>query len=206
MFKAQLLTDCAATGADFFEVARSVQHWLYVIDLGLPDCNGLQIILSLRAQRNTTPILVVSGRSKVADRVQALNAGADDYLVKPFHHDEFVARILALLRRPTVLTQDEVRYGQLVADGRTGEASCNGVRMELRPSERKLLVMLLRKPGEVFTRQTIIDALVDRNTDVTPNAVDQLMSRLRRKLGEIPTGLRLRTVRGDGYVLEAVAQ
>jgi DNA-binding response OmpR family regulator len=203
--KENFVADTAASAAEFADLARSTRHDIYLVDLGLPDGDGLAIIKSLRAARIMTPILVITGQGHVQQRVDGLNAGADDYLVKPFHRDELLARMRALLRRPQMVRTMEINLGALHVNVTSGETRCVGRRLELTPTERRLLVLLLQRAGAPVPRSMIIDAIHERQSEITPNALDKLVSRLRQKLSEQPTGVRMRTVKGDGYMIEAVA-
>ncbi len=197
--------DAAGSTQAFREIAQSQRHSLYLIDLNLPDGDGLDLIRELRAARRSTPVLVMSGRSGVEDRVTGLNAGADDYLGKPFHIAELLARMRALLRRPREMEAQAIQTGQLVLNCATNEIFCNGQRVELRPSELRLLVLFIRRSGRVVSKVAIESSLQRMGGDLTLNAVDKLVSRLRKALETQPTGTQLRTVKGVGYVLEECA-
>lgn len=137
--------DLAASVAQFEGLAKTFSYGLYVLDLCLPDGDGSQIISLLRAAKQTAPIIVTSARAQVSDRVSGLDCGADDYLVKPFHHSELLARIRALLRRPAPVTPQCLEAGNLVLDCASGEIACRGRRLVMRPTERRLLALLMRR-------------------------------------------------------------
>jgi DNA-binding response OmpR family regulator len=194
--------DTARTAAEFREISSVVEHALYLIDLGLPDTDGFSLLQEICKRRSNTLILVATGRSQIMDRVSALNAGADDYLVKPFHVAELLARVGALVRRWHVPPQKQLRAGRLVLNCGTNEVFCRGQRIELRPSEQRLLSLLMRRSGHLVAKEAIQSALEKLGKENSPNALEKLVSRLRRSLAESPAGIQLRTVKGLGYVLE----
>jgi DNA-binding response OmpR family regulator len=194
--------DAVGEAADFRSAAAEVQYDLYIVDLGLPDIDGLELIRSLRADHDKTPILVVTARGTVGDRVQGLDLGADDYLVKPFHQDELIARVRALLRRPAAIAVPEITQGRVVLREESGEALVDGERLDLRPKEFQLLQTLMRQPGQTLSKAAIEESLGALGRETTPNAVEVLVSRLRRALATADTGLEIETVRGFGYRLK----
>jgi two-component system OmpR family response regulator len=193
--------DLASSVADLMSTAATVDYDLILLDLGLPDGDGLEAIRSLRAKGSKAPILILTARGDVSDRVVGLDAGADDYLIKPFNHAELLARVRALLRRPLDLKGPILRKGGIELDEASGEVRCRGVRLDLRPSERRLLAVLLRSAATVVPKSTIEEALSEFGREVSSNAVEALISRLRRALGAAHSGLSVETVRGVGYEL-----
>jgi DNA-binding response OmpR family regulator len=175
-----------------------------VLDLGLPDGSGLDVARRLRASGSTVPILVLTARDTVPDRVAGLDAGADDYLVKPFAFEELAARLRALARRAggpdAIRSGIRLEVGPLTLDEARREVTVDGRRVELSPREFSLLEYFLRHPGEALTRDRLLDHVWPSAVAVTPNAVDAYVHYLRDKLG--PAGERIRTLRGVGYRLE----
>ena len=173
-----------------------------VLDIGLPGIDGFEVVRRLRARGDTTPVLLLTARDAVEDRVRGLETGADDYLVKPFATPELVARIRALARRnapkSTVLT-----LGNLVFDSGARRARIGERALELSAREWAVLEYLLQQAGRVVSKQQIIDTIAPWGEDLTLNAVEVYVSRLRLKLDG--AGLSLRTIRGFGYLLEAAA-
>ncbi|QNB00287.1 response regulator transcription factor [Massilia sp. Se16.2.3] len=171
-----------------------------VLDIGLPGIDGFEVVRRLRARGDATPVLLLTARDAVEDRVRGLETGADDYLVKPFATPELVARIRALGRRnapkSTVLT-----LGNLVFDSGARRARVGERALDLSAREWAVLEYLLQQAGRVVSKQQIIDAIAPRGDDLTLNAVEVYVSRLRLKLDG--AGLQLRTIRGFGYLLEA---
>ena len=178
-----------------------MQYDLIVVDLGLPDGDGLGAIRTLRSMGHSSPILIMTARGSVEDRVIGLDSGADDYLIKPFNHAELLARVRALLRRPSDLQGPVLKFGGVELDEARGEVSCSGKPIELRLSERRLLAVLMRRSGSVVAKSTIEDALSEIGRELSANAVEVLVSRLRKALSEGSTGVTIETVRGIGYRL-----
>jgi len=175
-----------------------------ILDLGLPDGSGLEVARTLRANGSPVPILILTARDTVADRVTGLDAGADDYLVKPFACEELAARLRALARRAggadAVRGGTRLEVGDIALDETRREVTANGRRVELSPREFSLLEYFLRHPGEALTRDRLLDHVWPSGVAVTPNAVDAYVHYLRGKLGT--AGDRIRTLRGIGYRLE----
>lgn len=171
-----------------------------VLDLGLPDGNGLDW-LRARQPSGEPAALILTARGALDDRVQGLDAGADDYLVKPFSVEELAARLRALLRRPGRRANPVLKLGALSYDAAARRAWVRDHALDLARREADLLELLMRRPGEVVRRQSIEDALYSFEEAVTPNAIEATVSRLRRKLDEAGLTGQLHTVRGVGYLL-----
>ena len=179
---------------------RTKQEALAVLlDLGLPDEDGSVILESMRLAGDTTPVIVLTARGEVADRVAGLNAGANDYLAKPFAFEELLARIRAVLRTAEQPSATELVVGDLRFDLLSKIATRNGRRIELSPREWTLLELFLRHPGQVLSRAQILSAVWDYSFDPGSNVVDVYVSYLRRKLDEHGTPSMIQTVRGAGY-------
>jgi two-component system OmpR family response regulator len=171
-----------------------------VLDIGLPGIDGFEVVRRLRARGDTTPVLLLTARDAIEDRVRGLELGADDYLVKPFATPELVARIRALARRNAPKT-DILTLGNLVFDSGARRARIGERALELSAREWAVLEYLLQQAGRVVSKQQIVDTIAPWGDDLTLNAVEVYVSRLRLKLDG--AGLALRTVRGFGYLLEA---
>jgi len=172
-----------------------------VLDLGLPDGDGIAWLTSRRRYREMPPAIVQTARGGLEDRVTGLDAGADDYVVKPVEIDELAARIRALLRRPGPRVQTVLEAGGLRFDTAARSACYGRDDIDLSPREADLLELLLRRVGTVVRREAIEEALYNFSEPVTPNAVEATVSRLRRKLDDAGAGGRLHTIRGVGYML-----
>ena len=182
--------------------ALAVQEYdLVILDLMLPDGSGLELLRCLRAARSPTPVLVLTARLDVDDRVDALDTGADDYLTKPFDLRELEARARALIRRQSEVRSGVVLYGDLSLDAAAGLASVNGAPLPLTRREFRLLEILLANRGRVIPKERLFDKLFSfEETDVGLNAVELYVARLRRKLAA--SKVSIRTLRGLGYQLE----
>jgi len=199
------VVDLAHNGIDGLHMASEGEYDLIVLDSMLPGIDGLAVLAALR-QSKQTPVLMLTARALVEDRVRGLRAGADDYLVKPFAFSELVARIQVLLRRASGFTQDTeatvLRLADLDLDLVRRKATRAGKRLDLTPKEFNLLSLMLRRQGEVLSRTELAEQVWDMNFDSETNVVEVAIRRLRSKL-DVPfeTPL-LQTVRGMGYVLE----
>jgi two-component system OmpR family response regulator len=193
--------DAVGTVAELLTAAASIRYDLFIIDLGLPDGDGLDAIRSLRKMGLTAPILIVTARGSVEDRVGGLDSGADDYLIKPFNHAELLARVRALMRRPFELQAPVLRAGKTELDEAKAQVLCSGKPVELRLSERRLLSVLMRRSGSVVAKSVIEEALSEFGRELSANAVEALVSRVRKALGEADSGIVIETVRGVGYQL-----
>jgi DNA-binding response OmpR family regulator len=172
-----------------------------VLDRQLPDGDGLSLIPKLRAGGNIVPVLVLTARGDLADRVAGLDNGADDYLAKPFAFEELLARLRALLRRPAHVQSDIVRVGRVAFDFVHREASIGGTPLEMPRRELLVLEALVRRMGRMVQRSSLMEAVFGLDDDVQPNALDTHISRLRRKLGDADAGVTINGVRGVGYLL-----
>jgi DNA-binding response OmpR family regulator len=170
-----------------------------LLDLGLPRRDGLEVLRAARARRNAVPILVITARDAVADRVKGLDAGADDYLVKPFDLDELAARVRALVRRAEGRAAPVVRHGPIALDPATREVTLRGKAVALSGREFALLQALLQRPGVVLSRAQLEERLYGWEEEVGSNAVEVHIHNLRRKLGADT----IRNVRGVGYTIPA---
>jgi len=170
---------------------------LILLDLGLPKKDGLDVLATLRQRGNTTPVLVLTARDAVADRVKGLDSGADDYLVKPFDLDELAARIRALLRRQAGRAEPVIRHGELTLNPSTHEATLRGQALVLTAREFALLEALLERPGVILSRAQLEDRLYGWGEEIESNAVEVYVHSLRKKLGAD----FIRNVRGVGYMV-----
>ena len=198
--------DLAGTVADMLECAASVPYDLLIVDLGLPDGDGIDAINTLRNNGFNKPILIITARGSVDDRISGLDSGADDYLPKPFNHGELLARVRALLRRPGDLSGPVLRVGSVTVDEVAAEAHSGGKLLDLRLSERRLLVVLMRRAGAVVAKASIESALSEQGRELSSNAVEALVSRTRKVLVDSGSDVSIETVRGVGYVMKTSAK
>ncbi|KTR47868.1 transcriptional regulator [Pantoea ananatis] len=195
------LTDHAATLAEASEAIAQYSYDVVLLDRQLPGGDGIELIRSMRAAGKTYPVLVLSARGDISDKILGLDEGADDYLAKPFDFSELLARIRALIRRPSALQDDVVTVGALTFDHIHCEASVNGAIMRLTRRETLLLDSMVRRFGRVVSRETLMSSVFSFNDQVQPNALDLHISRLRQKLTEAESGLKINVVRGVGYFM-----
>jgi DNA-binding response OmpR family regulator len=177
------------------------EHDLAVLDLGLPGCDGLEVLRHWRGRGAALPVLVLTARDALADRVEGLDAGADDYLVKPFDIPELLARLRALKRRSSGQASDLLQLGALELDAGGRELRYAGVRVPLSPRELALTELLMRRAGRVVTKESIVSRLSSWEADFSENSVEVYVHRLRKRFGEL--GVVIKTIRGFGYVMEA---
>ena len=191
-------TDVAYDGEEGYDMASSEDYDVIVLDLMLPKMDGMEICKKLRAEENHVPILMLTARGELADKVGGLNSGADDYLVKPFAFEELLARVKALSRRPKVTSSEELRAGNLTLNTSTFDVKKDGKSIELSRKEFALLEYLMRNAGKVVSKENIIAHVWDYESDILPNTVEVFIGYLRDKIG----GDIIKTVRGFGYKIE----
>lgn len=199
------VVDHVDDGADALAQARSEPYDAIVLDIMLPGLNGYEVAKRLRAGGDATPILMLTARDSVQDRVQGLDAGADDYLVKPFALAELLARIRAIGRRSQMIpaTTDTLTVADLELDLRSHEATRAGRRIELTAKEFSLLEALMRHPGQVLTRSQLLELVWNYDVLTESNVVDTYIHYLRTKIDRDPETKLIRTVRGAGYSIRA---
>jgi DNA-binding response OmpR family regulator len=195
------VVDVAATGEDGEDRAAVDEYDAIVLDWLLPDKDGLAVCRALRARDVSTPILMLTARDSVADRVSGLSTGADDYLTKPFAFAELLARIKALLRRSRVTQSPVLRVGDLTLDPARRRAARGGVPITLTPKEYAILEVLMRSSGELVSRTRLTERVWDEASEVLDNLVDVHVSHLRKKLEHGGAPPLIQTVRGLGYRL-----
>jgi DNA-binding response OmpR family regulator len=191
---------------DGLEALRLISGGLYdlvILDLRLPGMTGMEVLRTLRDRGNTTPILVLTAQDAVGQKVEALRAGADDYVTKPFSFEEVLARVEALARRPKQLTSPKLLVADLELDQGSREVRRGGRPIELTPKEYAVLEYLMRHPGRVMSRTLITEYAWDYHFDPGTNIVDVVINRLRKKLDAGHDKKLLHTVRGVGYVIRA---
>ena len=203
--EAGFVVDVAADGDAGLAAARSTAYDAVLCDVALPRRDGFSVVAELRRAGSQVPVLMLTARDDLASRVRGLELGADDYLVKPFHFTELVARVRAILRRTPERTSETYRVADLFVDPRTRRVERAGRRVDLTPREFALLLCLLESAGEVVTRAVIADRVWDMNFDSDTNVIDVQVRRLRVKVDASSEDSLIHTIRGVGYVLEARA-
>jgi two-component system copper resistance phosphate regulon response regulator CusR len=196
------VVDVAVNGVDGLHLAQTGDYDLIILDVMLPDRDGWSVITELRRNGKQTPVLFLTARDAVQDRVKGLESGADDYLVKPFAFSELLARARSLLRRGPARQLERLRLADLEIDLIRHKANRDNKPLDLAPKEFALLSLLVRRTGEVLSRTLIAEQVWDMNFDSETNVVDVAVRRLRRKVDDPFPNKLIHTVRGVGYVLE----
>jgi two-component system copper resistance phosphate regulon response regulator CusR len=195
--------DIASDGDTALEQVYINEYDLIILDVMLPGKDGFEVCRSLRESGSEIPILMLTARDAVEDRIEGLDTGADDYLTKPFDFQELMARVRALLRRGPALRPDVVSLADLVINMQSRQVSRAGASIELTAKEYALLEYLIRRTGEVVTRSDIAEHVWDKNFDPFSNLIEVYIQRLRRKIDEKAAIKLIRTRRGEGYMITA---
>ena len=202
---AQFDVDLAAKGSDALEDFECVHYDAAILDLGLPDMDGLQLLKELRAKDKAIPVLILTSRVQLADKIKGLNSGADDYLTKPFAMGELIARLHALLRRPCTVLGQILRVGNIELDVVAREAHLEGCDQPLPLSRREFSVLeqLMRRDGKVAPKHLMEQSLYGTGEDLSSNSVEVLVHRVRKKLADSGANATIHTIRGIGYLMTA---
>ena len=190
--------DTASDGEDGHYLGSTENYDAVILDLGLPEIDGLTVLDRWRKEGKTTPVLVLTARDSWSDKVAGLDAGADDYLAKPFQTEELIARLRALIRRAAGQATSELTAGGVRLDGRSGRVTLNGEPVKLTAQEFKLLSYLMHHKGKVVSRTELIEHIYDQDFDRDSNTIEVFITRIRKKLG----AELISTTRGLGYSLE----
>lgn len=196
-----LSVDRVTSVDDARSALATTQFAAIILDLGLPDGDGLSVIQELRGRGGTIPILILTARQSVRDKVKGLELGADDYLGKPFAFEELVARVRALLRRPAAYLGRELTLGRIVFDTAGREVLLDGRPLAMGPRETTLLEALLRRAGHVVSKKALEDLLYGLSDEGSTNAVEVTIHRLRKQLDDVGADITVHTVRGVGYLI-----
>jgi|SRR5438552_2891878 len=196
------VVDVAEEGADAFHLALGTEYDLIILDVMMPGMDGWAVLAEMRRRGRQTPVLFLTARDAIEDRVKGLELGADDYLVKPFAFSELLARARSILRRGAARQPEILQVADLEVDLLRHRARRGGMWLELSPKEFALLSLLVRRSGEVLSRTLIADQVWGINFSTDTNTIDVAVRRLRRKVDEPFSKSLLHTVRGIGYVLE----
>lgn len=203
LYQSGYITDVAHTGSQAITASRTTTYQLVILDLGLPDIDGMEVLRRMRKNGFVAPVLILTARDDLPDRIQGLDAGGDDYLTKPFELDELEARLRALLRRGSV-AGSTLTLGNLQLDTLSHHAAIHGQDLDLTARELAVLNLLLRRPGRIVSKQELIDAMYPDSQETNPAVVEVLVSRLRRKFKDARADVAVRVLRGLGYRLEMI--
>ena len=193
--------DLVATAGEARAALATTRYSAVVLDLGLPDSDGLSVLRELRERKDATPVLVLTARGGVHDRVAGLRSGADDYLAKPFAFEELVARLQALLRRPGEMLGQLLRVGNVAFDTEARQAFVDDQPQFFSAREVAVLEILMRRSGRVVSKKLVEDHLFGLSTDVGSNAVEVYIHRLRKQLADAGGKVQIHTIRGVGYLI-----
>jgi two-component system OmpR family response regulator len=197
---ADYAVDAASTGVEADHVLAAQSYDLVILDLGLPGLDGFEVLRRMRRRGSTVPVLVLTARDALQDRVKGLDLGADDYMIKPFDLPELEARVRALIRRGQSGGASVLSHGALVLDTAGRRATLGGEPLDLSARELGVLEVLMMRAGRVVNKEQLAEQLYGWDEEVGPNAIEVYVHRLRRKLE--PAGVNIRTIRGLGYLLE----
>ena len=191
--------DCCSDGEEGLYQASEFSYDLAIIDIGLPKLSGMQVVTKLREQKNTLPVLILTARSGWQDKVHGLNAGADDYMAKPFQTEELIARIHAMTRRSAGYAHNIVTQGPISLDLQSNDFSVNQIPIQLTAFEFKLAEYFITHPNKILSKTQIMDYLYNDYEDRDSNGIEVLIARLRQKLDPDNTIKPIETLRGRGY-------
>jgi DNA-binding response OmpR family regulator len=194
--------DAFPTAGDGMNAFKSMAYDAIILDLGLPDRDGLDVLRELRESSSAAPILILTARDGIDDRVSGLDAGADDYVVKPFAIKELAARLRALLRRPGQVLGGVLTIANLQLQTVSRQVTVNGENVHFSAREVEALELLMRREGQIVAKSSLEDSLYGLSKNANPNSIEVLISRLRRRLGSIGAGCSIHTFYGIGYLLK----
>lgn len=200
------VADTVSSAGDARHALKTTRYSVVVLDLGLPDEDGLSVLRELRGRQDPTPVLLLTARGSVQDRVTGLRSGADDYLVKPFALEELIARLQALMRRPGEFLAQSLRIGNLAFDTETRQAFVAGRPQSFSAREAAVLEILMRRSGRVVSKKVVEDHLFGLSSDVGSNAIEVYVHRLRKQLAEVGARVQIHTIRGVGYLIGEAKQ
>ena len=195
--------DVAHTGSDGYYLATEYPIDVAIVDIGLPDFSGIELISKLRKEKVNTPILLLTARSRWQEKVEGLETGADDYLAKPFHYEELLARVNALLRRSQGKAHPVLSYENIKLDSLAQDVTVDDIKVDLTAFEYKVLEYLLFRKGEVVSKSVLTDHIYDEDYDRDSNVIEVFIGRLRKKIDPNGVTKPIETLRGRGYRIPA---
>lgn len=194
--------DAVNDGADAYEYASSGEYGAIILDVMMPKMNGIDVLRRLRAEGIKTPVMMLTAKGMKDDRITGFNAGADDYLPKPFEPDELICRVRAMLRRSDNYRPSALEFGDVTLDPSTGLLACSGRSVRLSGREYQVMELFMRSPNIVFSADKIMERVWGWDSDAEINVIWMHISNLRKKLRSIGSKITIRAVRGLGYALE----
>ncbi len=201
--KNRINIDAALNGREGLRQAQSHTYDLIILDIMLPEIDGITILKTLRESHNNVPVILLTARDEISDKIAGLDAGADDYLTKPFSTDELLARVRALTRRKGELKDNSVTFGELTLNKKNCELqAANGEAIKLSLKEYQILDLLFDNPHQVITKEQLIDKIWGGDSNAEYNNVEVYISFIRKKIENLKVNIRIRTARGIGYSLE----
>mgnify|MGYP005773674869 CR=1 FL=1 len=202
VYSINISSDIAYTGEDAFKYLDSNQYDAIILDLILPDISGFDVLQIIRSENNSTPVLILSARNKVQDRVKGLNIGANYYLTKPFEVEEFLACLEMILRLENPNAQSILRFSDIELNINSSELICNKSSIALNPKELKLLKILIQNPRQIIPKNTLISKVWGYDSDATDNNLEAYISFIRKKLSLLSSKVTISIRRKAGYYLE----
>ena len=196
--------DCAFDGEEGLDLALSGIYDLIILDVMMPKLDGFEVLKRLREKKSSAPVLILSAKSEIDDRVDGLNLGADDYLTKPFSMPELLARIKALLRRKENFTADVLNYGDITLNRDTCEILCGANKITLGKKEFQILEMLMLSNGKTIPKERFIEKIWGFDTEAEYNTIEVYLSFLRKKITAVGSTVEIKSIRGVGYTLGSV--
>ena len=200
--KAGHITDWVSDGQSALDYGRNFSYDLILLDVMLPKLDGFAVVRQLRSENIATPVLMLTARTATSDKVTGLNAGADDYLTKPFDPEELLARVNAMTRRKGAVIMDEVSFGDLTLSLNSAKLSCGALEVQLSPKEFQVARLLLSEPQMTFTKELIISRSWGMDSDATDNNVEAYISFLRKKFRYLKSHVTIKNLQKIGYRLE----
>ncbi|WP_174284580.1 response regulator transcription factor [Sphingomonas bacterium] len=200
-----IASDHAANASDAGQMLTVARYAAVVLDIGLPDRSGIEVLRALRGRDDPIPVVLLTARGELGDRIEGLNAGADDYLVKPFAVEELVARLKAVRRRQGAFQGSVLRFANVRFDTDSRDVLADDRPVALSAREMELLALLMRRGGQVVAKRLVEDQLYGLTGKLGSNAVEVYVHRLRRKIEDAGATVRIETIRGVGYMLRATS-
>lgn len=200
--KNKFTVDIVHNGSDAWNYVRQMDYNVVVLDIMMPEIDGLEVLRRMRSQKMTVPVLLLTAKAEIEDRVAGLNAGADDYLPKPFAASELIARVKALSRRSMNYSDSILREGNISLDCNCYELSANGRSVRLNNKEYQLMELFMSNPRRIFSTDHMMEKIWGNDSDAGMDVVWTYIGFLRKKLRELDADVEIRTIRGAGYSLE----